>query len=233
VRQWIGSHLTFANVVSLAALFVALGGTATAVTYVVSSNSQIGPNTVSGHKPPTGKHSNLIAGSINGQDVADNSLRGADITESSLGIVPNANKLDGTDSSGFLGSGNVQKLFYDDAPGNGLKSLATIGPYTIKADCTNNTLAVYANGPAGTSSYSDFVAPSTHSENQTTIAANSDAPTALIFPTLPANGFIASVAGTAMLNTGSVVIQVDYFGTAVAAGFGNKCTLYGTATMGT
>jgi hypothetical protein len=45
-----------ANVVSLAALFVAMGGTATAVTYAASSNSQVGPNTISGHKPPTGDH---------------------------------------------------------------------------------------------------------------------------------------------------------------------------------
>ena len=79
-----------AMVVACIALFVALGGTATAVTYVVSSNSQIGPNTISGHKPPTGKHSNVIAGSINGQDVADNSVRGADVVESSLGEVPSA-----------------------------------------------------------------------------------------------------------------------------------------------
>src|SRR5438046_5200892 len=73
MRERLRSGLTFANVVSLAALFVALGGTATAVTYVVSSNSQIGPGTVSGHKPPTGKHANIIAGSINGKDVADRS----------------------------------------------------------------------------------------------------------------------------------------------------------------
>ena len=62
-----------AMIVACAALFVALGGTATAVTYVVSSNSQIGPGTVSGHKPPTGKHANIIAGSINGTDIADQS----------------------------------------------------------------------------------------------------------------------------------------------------------------
>lgn len=79
-----------AVVVAYLALFVALGGTATAVTYVVSSNSQIGPNTISGHKPPTGDHANVIAGSINGQDVADNSVRGADVVESSLGEVPSA-----------------------------------------------------------------------------------------------------------------------------------------------
>ena len=70
MRQWIRSHLTFANIVSLAALFVALGGTATAVTYVVSPNSQIGPGTVSGHKPPTGKHANIIGGSVSAPDIA-------------------------------------------------------------------------------------------------------------------------------------------------------------------
>jgi hypothetical protein len=72
-----------AMIVACIALFVALGGTATAVTYVVSSNSQIGPGTVSGHKPPTGKHANIIAGSVNGQDVANNSLTGADIADRS------------------------------------------------------------------------------------------------------------------------------------------------------
>jgi hypothetical protein len=60
-------------IVACIALFVALGGTATAVTYVVSSNSQVGPGTISGHKPPTGKHANIIANSINGSDIADRS----------------------------------------------------------------------------------------------------------------------------------------------------------------
>jgi hypothetical protein len=62
-----------AVVVAYLALFVALGGTATAVTYVVSSNSQVGPGTISGHKPPSGDHANIIAGSINGIDIADRS----------------------------------------------------------------------------------------------------------------------------------------------------------------
>src|SRR6266550_5537709 len=79
-----------AMIVACIALFVALGGTATAVTYVVSSNSQIGPNTISGHRVPTGKHPNIIAGSVGGRDVADDSLRGDDISESTLGRVPSA-----------------------------------------------------------------------------------------------------------------------------------------------
>jgi hypothetical protein len=93
----IRSHLTYANVVATLALFLVIaGGTAAAVTYVVSSNSQVGPNTISGHRPPSGKHANIIPASVNGQDVADNSLRGADINELTLGAVPNlaANSVD-------------------------------------------------------------------------------------------------------------------------------------------
>ena len=65
------------------ALFIALGGTAMAA-IVVSNNNQVAPNTISGHKPPTGKHANLFAGSVNGQDVANGSIGGAKIAASAL-----------------------------------------------------------------------------------------------------------------------------------------------------
>src|SRR5436190_8334803 len=90
----IRSHLTYANVMATLAVFLVLGGGTALASYVVSSNSQVGPNTISGHKPPSGKHANLIPGSVNGQDVADNSLRGADINESTLGKVPSASAPD-------------------------------------------------------------------------------------------------------------------------------------------
>jgi hypothetical protein len=69
MRRWVRSHLTFANVVSLAALFIALGGTSMAAV-IITENSQVAPGTISGHKPPSGKHSNIISGSVNAQDVA-------------------------------------------------------------------------------------------------------------------------------------------------------------------
>jgi hypothetical protein len=71
------------TVIAYLALFIALGGTAMAAV-VVSDNSQVAPNTISGHKPPSGKHANLIAGSVNGGDIADGSLAGADISASAL-----------------------------------------------------------------------------------------------------------------------------------------------------
>ena len=69
----IRQHLTYANVMVTILAFLVLGGGTAIAAYVVSSNSQIGPGTVSGHKPPAGKHSNIIAGSINGADIADRS----------------------------------------------------------------------------------------------------------------------------------------------------------------
>jgi hypothetical protein len=58
------------------------GGTALA-SYVISSNSQVGPGTISGHHAPSGKHPNLISGSVGSRDVADNNLTGADIANRS------------------------------------------------------------------------------------------------------------------------------------------------------
>jgi hypothetical protein len=40
---------------------------------IVTSNSQVARDTISGHKPPSGKHPNILAGSINGKDIADRS----------------------------------------------------------------------------------------------------------------------------------------------------------------
>jgi hypothetical protein len=81
-----------AMIVACVALFVALGGTALAATYVVSSNSQVGPGTISGHHPPTGNHTNIIAGSVNNSDLADGSvhaskLAGGAVRAPALGTI--------------------------------------------------------------------------------------------------------------------------------------------------
>jgi hypothetical protein len=67
-------HLTYANVMVTILAFLVLGGGTALAAYVVSSNSQIGPDTVSGHKPPTGKHANIVAGSVNGGDLANGAV---------------------------------------------------------------------------------------------------------------------------------------------------------------
>lgn len=71
MRERIRSHLTYANVMATIAVFIALGlgGTALAAT-VINSNSQVASNTISGHNPPSGKHSNLFAGSVSRTDLS-------------------------------------------------------------------------------------------------------------------------------------------------------------------
>jgi hypothetical protein len=93
MRQRLRSSLTYANVMATLAVFIALGGSATAAV-IITSNSQVAQGTISGHKPPAGKHANIITGSVNGTDVANNSLGGAKINESALGKVPSAASAD-------------------------------------------------------------------------------------------------------------------------------------------
>jgi len=113
-----------AMIVACVALFVGLGGTATAVTYVVSSNSQVGPGTISGHKPPTGKHANIIGGSVNGTDLASGA-----VTNAKLG----ANAVTGgkvlNDS---LGGGDVNEATLNGSQITGVDA-ATLGGQTAGA----------------------------------------------------------------------------------------------------
>jgi hypothetical protein len=98
----IGHHIR-SNIIGYVCLFWLMTGTAYAAV-IVHSNGEVARDTIAGHNPPTGDHSNLIAGSVDttdlagrsvgapklaadavtGPKVADNSLTGADIDESSL-----------------------------------------------------------------------------------------------------------------------------------------------------
>jgi hypothetical protein len=83
-------------VVAVIALFVALGGSAAALS---------GSDTVQSDDLGPGSQvtaPDVAANAVNGSDVVDNSLSGADVNESTLGKVPNADKLDGLDSSLFI-----------------------------------------------------------------------------------------------------------------------------------
>ena len=71
MRQRLRSHLTFANVASLIALFIALSGGTAFAAVIITSNSQVAQNTISGHHPPSGKHANIINGSVSNKDVLD------------------------------------------------------------------------------------------------------------------------------------------------------------------
>jgi hypothetical protein len=97
MRQWLRSHLTFANVVSVIALFVAIGGGS-----AVALN---GVNTVQSDDLGPGaqvKNPDVAANAVGTNKVIDDSLTGTDINESSLGEVPSAT-LGGLGGSSFTG----------------------------------------------------------------------------------------------------------------------------------
>jgi hypothetical protein len=91
-RMRILPRFTFANVVAILALFVALGGTAAAA-FVVHSNADIAPGTVFGSVKPAAANDNIVDGSLGNKDLADGSVtttkvaNGA-ITRSKLAILP-------------------------------------------------------------------------------------------------------------------------------------------------
>jgi hypothetical protein len=116
----IRSRLTYANVMATLAVFLVVGGGTALGAFVVSSNSQIGPGTVAGHKPPAGKHANVISGSLNATDLA-------------AGAVTNP-KLSGLH---FL---HASSAALHDQPGGSTaaKSLFKIGRVQLSAFCQNN-----------------------------------------------------------------------------------------------
>jgi hypothetical protein len=153
----VGRYLSFANVMSSIAVFIALGGSAAAAV-IVSSNADIGPNTVSGAHPPAGDGPNIIAGSVGTSDlgnlqvtsaklhggavtsakVTDGSLTGVDIAangitstqidESSLGVVPAAS--DASTLDGVPASGFQSSIFGACASGSAVGSVGGDGSVT-------------------------------------------------------------------------------------------------------
>jgi hypothetical protein len=230
MRQRLHSHLTYANVMVTVLAFIVLGGGTALAAFVVSSNSQIAPHTIYGHKAPAGKNKNIVAGSVNGQDVAANSLTGANVLESSL-------------------TGNVRTLIYNanasPFPGP-ITPIATVGPYTLKGSCqTNNdptspntVFSLYANGPQSAADWmysqtrNDTSAGGTRSNGFFT-TANTDT---LILTVEDQLGTYTRAGGTAMLKTlGSppVLVEVEFNAVALDSSPPRSCFLYGTATRAT
>src|ERR671933_800706 len=85
-------HLTFANVIAVIALFVALGGAGYAA-FRLPRNSV--------------RSRNIKNGQVKSADVKDNGLTGTDIDESSLGKVPSAAHADTAGTANTAGNANT------------------------------------------------------------------------------------------------------------------------------
>jgi hypothetical protein len=111
---WFRSHLTFANVVSMTALFVALSGGAYALSIPRNSvgTKQLKKNAVTASKIKRNAvtSSKVRNRSLTGTDVRDDSLTGGDLLESTIATVPSAdtaNSANSANSANTAGNANA------------------------------------------------------------------------------------------------------------------------------
>jgi hypothetical protein len=121
-------HLTYANVMVTLMAFVVFGGASAYASHELILSSDIkdgevkepdlGGGAVTRAKLRDGavQRGKIDANAVISIKVADNSLTGEDILESSLGKVPDADTLDGLDSTGFVqGKGKAYRAQKDAA----------------------------------------------------------------------------------------------------------------------
>jgi hypothetical protein len=147
----IAARLSFANVVALLALFVALGGSSYAALRVgsdeIANNSvrskDLHNNDVRGRdiRKGTVRGTDIRDNDLRGKDVRDDTISGADVKESGLATVPsaqNALTLDGKSASAFLGSDRQSRTGLIKLAHGDTKTVAVSGPFSWIASCIDD-----------------------------------------------------------------------------------------------
>ena len=220
MRQWIRSHLTYANVISTVCLFLLLGGgTAVALN---------GTNTVQSDDLGPGaqvKAPDVAANAVNGANIVNNSVTGGDVNESTLNGLVRGRMLDFN-----LAATN---------PGDPQSPIATVGPYKLSGTCVSVAgslqFHVYAQGPAGYAE-TEF----SEVKNDTTDAGDhsqSSVPSANVNTqvlSLDVDSGFSRAGGTLVLrsNTGTIVQVLFSAVLDKNGGTGGACHVWGTATTG-
>jgi len=127
-------RLTYANVMSSIAVFLVLGG-ATAFAAGQLAKNSVGKKQLKNGAVTTAKlKKNAVTtakiknNAVTGAKVKDGSLTGSDINLATLGTVPSANSANAV----------VGRIPVSLFTGPGLHSVATVGPFAIKAQCAIN-----------------------------------------------------------------------------------------------
>jgi hypothetical protein len=113
-------HLTFANVASALALFLAIGGGTTAI-------ALRGKNTVD-----SGDIKNKA---VKTRDLADNAATGAKVNESTFTIVPDSDQLDGISSEDFQFGNGITAAIAGGVEDGATFGRVDLGSATLEIDC--------------------------------------------------------------------------------------------------
>jgi hypothetical protein len=129
-------RLTYANVMVTVLTFVVLGGGTAIASFVINSNADVAPNTISGHVPPAGDHANLITGSVGSGDLASGSVLTAKVAADAITGAKVLNK--SLTSADLRDVGSLQAKTVRLSTGGG-GALFTIGRVRLGSFCTNNS----------------------------------------------------------------------------------------------
>ncbi len=162
MKRSITKHLSFANVMTCFAVFIALGGSAYAVGKNTIGTKQIKNNAVTAKKIKKNavtaakikknavtaakvKGNAITAakikdGSITSGKIADGAVTGAKVDVASLGQVPSAASAAKADVATEAGSLVGQQNFFVKLNGGEQKVLATYGQVTLTAKCEQNNV---------------------------------------------------------------------------------------------
>ena len=241
------SRLTYANVMVTILAFIVLGGMSYAAT---------GGNFILGQSNSASSTTSLTrtgANTAKGLQVTNTST-GAGASALGLNVASghapftvnsgtkvanlNADKVDGLDSTGFI-QGRKLDVVLPRPSGLGqgtLTKIATVGPYDINGRCDHNNttvtvLRISAKGPAGIAEviYSAVENDNTDIGNfsrATNLSANVDTELLTIGAT---GGGYRRIAGTAVLRSGSSMVQVNFTG--LVWDSAAECHVFGTAMM--
>ena len=215
-----GRRLTYANVVSTLALFIVIGGGTALASLVITSNHQVGPNTISGHRPPSGDHSNIIGGSVATGDLAAGAVQNGQLAS---GAVTGAKVTPGSLTGSDLNVSSVLKTIKLDRPvditqptvGGNTHVLARIGPFTLTDVCFDNS------GGAGTAVHSEIdinatgpylLASDTFTGRYTFAVPLGETPNPSSSTAIARASFIANLAGSTSNLAGQVMTAVDFDG---------------------
>jgi hypothetical protein len=224
--------------VALVALFFSLTGTALAAA-LITSNNQVAAHVISGANGPAGDTKNLIPGSVGTADlhaaavtadklapnsvdsskVVANSLRGADIKESTLDQVPSA------------ANGATKIDFQSSADDSTFTPIATIGHLTIGGQCQQSMVAILRVESDVVGSLDDTFVTWFNEQNTSSAYTNS----MTLNPGTPATIAVANAStpnvdrtqGQFVYRDAQNVISVIF--DIVADGNTNTCSITGTA----
>jgi hypothetical protein len=140
-------HLTYANVMATIAVFVAVGGSAFATSYVITKSSQIKDGAVTGADVRDASLSNkdVKNGSLTGSDVKDGSLNGVDLDLTKLGKVPSSATADRAQVSDEVDGQHVERVAATLPLGTATQVIGADGGLQVRAGCSPSgelTLAV-------------------------------------------------------------------------------------------